>query len=372
MGALEAIAGDRHDNNFDFFRLMAAIFVVFYHSFALTGREQYNFFALMGVSVFFIVSGYFITLSWCRHPSFAAFAWNRFLRLVPALTLVIAFTILVIGPLATELPLADYLTSGKTWLYALNIPLLSPVFKLPDVFVHNAYPFEANGSIWTLQLEARMYVAVVLLGVMGLPGRKRHVLLMTCVAALVFLTYYDIGVRPQVLAGLIRLPFLLMPMLDYRLPMFYSLLFMAGSLLYLYRDVIVYRPSVLATMGLLWVLSSYTQYFYTATICCLPYIVTYLGFAKLPVIKRITGHGDLSYGLYIFAFPVQQAIVHFFPTVGPWHLFGLSLPITLVLAALSWNLVESKALRLKGRDPWHLFKKAAQAPVAIVQNCRGR
>ncbi len=356
MGALGAIAGDRHDNNFDFFRLMAAAFVIFYHSFALTGTEQYNFFALMGVSIFFIVSGYFITLSWCRHPSPAAFAWNRFLRLVPALALVIAFTILVIGPLVTELPLAGYLTNGKTWLYAMNIPLLSPVFKLPGIFVHNPYPFEANGSIWTLQLEARMYVAVALLGITGLLGKKRRVLLMTCVAALVFLAYFDIGIRSQVLAGLIRLPFLPMPIQGDRLPAFYCLLFMAGSLLYLYKDVVAYRPSLLAAAGLLWILSSYTQYFYTATICCLPYIVIYLGFTKLPAIKSITRHGDLSYGLYIFAFPVQQTIVHFFPAVGPWHLFGLSLPITLILAALSWKLVESKALKLKGRDPWHLFK----------------
>ncbi len=350
---------------------MAATFVIFYHSFPLAGVAQFHIFGFLGVAIFFIISGYFITLSWCSHPSLITFAWNRFLRLVPALCIAILFVLLIIGPLVTELSLMGYFASYTTWLYALNLPLLSPVFKLPGVFAHNFFPGEPNGSIWTLHLEARMYAFLVLLGLTGLLGKKRAVVLVTLISAMIFTIVYDMGVNSADLTYIARLPFTFVSS-NYLLPLIYSVLFMAGSLLYLYRDKAVYDPAIFLGLALLWALSRYTPYFNTATIICLPYLVIRLGFMKIPFLGRITRYGDFSYGLYIFAFPIQQTIIHFLPSLGPWYLFGLSFPVTLLFAVLSWNLVESKALKFKKHDPRSLLKKVTRAPAIVVQNRRNR
>jgi peptidoglycan/LPS O-acetylase OafA/YrhL len=97
-----------------------------------------------------------------------------------------------------------------------------------------------------------------------------------------------------------------------------------------------------------------------ALLLCLPYLVLYIG--QLPV-KQLCNlgdkYGDYSYGLYIYAFPVQQTIAHFIPKINPIQMFTLSLPVTFVLAFISWWLIEKKALSLKKIDPTkYLFRRS--------------
>src|SRR5438445_6117084 len=103
-------------NAFDLLRLMAALLVVFGHSWVLTGHEDLLTFlgginaGDLGVGVFFLLSGYLVSASWLADPSLKRFAARRALRIYPAYALVVAVLALVVGPLVTRLAPAAYLT----------------------------------------------------------------------------------------------------------------------------------------------------------------------------------------------------------------------------------------------------------------------
>ena len=79
----------------------------------------------------------------------------------------------------------------------------------------------------------------------------------------------------------------------------------------------------------------------------IPYIVFYLAYIPKGRIRKFNTIGDYSYGIYIYAFPVQQSIIALFPYVKVYQMVILSLIVTLFLAYLSWQLVEEKAVDLK-------------------------
>jgi peptidoglycan/LPS O-acetylase OafA/YrhL len=79
----------------------------------------------------------------------------------------------------------------------------------------------------------------------------------------------------------------------------------------------------------------------------LGYLIVVVAFhprLRLPWLERA---GDYSYGLYVYAFPIQQALIHFHRDIGPGSLTLAALPLTLAVAALSWHLVEQPALAWK-------------------------
>ena len=81
--------------------------------------------------------------------------------------------------------------------------------------------------------------------------------------------------------------------------------------------------------------------FYTLLI---PYLVLYLAFVPGGKIRAFNGVGDYSYGIYIYAFPIQQSFVAVMPNISPINLFVISFGVTFVLAVASWHLVEKKIL----------------------------
>jgi peptidoglycan/LPS O-acetylase OafA/YrhL len=81
----------------------------------------------------------------------------------------------------------------------------------------------------------------------------------------------------------------------------------------------------------------------------IPTVTFAFGFAYSPLLNRLIRTGDYSYGIYIYAFPVQQTIASFYPKI-PIGLYLLVCSfLTFVLAILSWHLVEKYALSLKPR-----------------------
>src|SRR5947207_15607666 len=109
-------AFDHRANNFDAIRLFAALSVVFSHAFLIAeGSEANEPFALItgnqcilglvGVFVFFIISGYLVTGSFCRRPTLGLFAWRRTLRIYPALVVNVLVCALLLGPIVSSLPL---------------------------------------------------------------------------------------------------------------------------------------------------------------------------------------------------------------------------------------------------------------------------
>src|SRR6266567_1081757 len=184
MASLQAAidAGGRA-NNFTLLRLLAALAVVYGHSFeivrpgsgqsdliALTLRETWS--GEIGVWVFFVISGFLVTKSWTERQDVLAFAKARALRLLPALVVMLCLVAFVLGPLLTSSPLPTYFSERATYGFLFwNGTLLKTSYLLPGLFETNPAAI-ANKSLWTLPLEARLYVLLGAAGLVGLLGRR--------------------------------------------------------------------------------------------------------------------------------------------------------------------------------------------------------
>jgi peptidoglycan/LPS O-acetylase OafA/YrhL len=335
-------------NNFDALRLIAAISVIFSHAFLIAEGTQNNeplilltgnqlILGLSGVFVFFAISGFLVTQSFEQTPNPLHFLAKRALRIFPGLFVATLISAFVLGPIVTDLPLADYLGRVEPYQYVVGNTLLDQtVRELPGVsFADNKIGLEINGSLWTLRSEFLMYLMVLALGVLGL---------LTSRTALVLVAF---GMA------------CLLNMLDEfeKWGLFFQALsswgwlvgfFAAGMALYKLRDTRIFdgRIAVLALAGL--VLSVPLRQF----ILLFPIFGCYLAIwlalnPHLPVIPAAR-FGDLSYGLYIYGWPVEQTVMWLSGGRAAWWLvFLIALPATSVIAFLSWHLVERPMLRLK-------------------------
>ena len=344
------------ENNFDLLRVVAACAVIFSHSFLiadgndnreplilLTGRQ--SILGLCGVFVFFAISGFLVTQSWEATKGPLRYLAKRALRIFPGLIAALVLSAFVLAPLATTLPLGEYLRRPEPWRYVFWNTLLDlRVHELPGVlFVDNAVGLEVNGSLWTLRYEFEMYLMVLALGLCGL-------------------------IRVQVLVLLLALGLgcIYFPQLDFLGGWGWLLaFFVVGMLLYKLRDTRIFdgRIALLALAGL--ALSIPLRQFillFPLTGC---YLALWLALnPRLPVV-RTARFGDLSYGLYIYGWPAEQAVVWMFGGHAAWWQVCLgALALAGALAFLSWHLVEQPMLRLKprGSRPVPLEPEVAVTP----------
>lgn len=353
MNTIESRMKSR-ENNYDIIRLIAAIVVILSHAFPLSlgyinGRDPDPLFrwtnslslGSLAVMVFFIISGFLITQSYDRSRKPLQFLKARVLRIFPGLIFAVILTAFVLGPIVTSLPLKEYLLNHSTYKYLQNISLYFKVYLLPGIFENNAYPNVVNGSLWTLVYEFKCYLGVLLLGMMKLLRRDFVLFLFLASSALHILGKGGSDVE-------------------------FLSFFSAGMVFYLFRKEIVLTPywASLALAISLLCLTFYQPYFLPVIVICSTYVIMQLTYAQS---FKLNGskYGDLSYGTYIFAFPIQQTVTYYFNGKMEWWLnFIISLPITLVLAYLSWHLVEKQAQKLKKsklkRSP------SEQSPAAVT------
>lgn len=325
------------DNNFDFLRVAAAFGVLISHQFALTARTEP---ILLGVSlggfcvlVFFAISGYLVAGSWSHDPNAWRFTARRLLRIWPGLFVVCLLVTLVLGPAVSSLGVWAYFSSPMTWDYLSQLSLWNFKSQLPGVFSGNPIPESANGSLWTIPIEIQCYLALMVVGVLGFMRRALFLVSFVVFAFwffFLFRTGYDQPIRLHLQMAVV--------------------FFCATSLYQLRAAWQPYRRwvwfSAWAVILLLW-FSGFSDMAYTLG---LPMVVVLFGTGSLPVLRRAGRFGDVSYGLYIYAYPVQQTVIWLSDNRFPFGV-GLALVtvITAVLAWLSWRLIEQPALRLKNR-----------------------
>jgi peptidoglycan/LPS O-acetylase OafA/YrhL len=315
------------ENNFDFLRLFAALSVLASHQYALSGMsEPYLLYDQslgdIGVFIFFSISGYLITESWIGDPSIIRFAVKRFLRIWPGLLVVTIFAAVIIGPIATTLPLTEYFRSLH-----LKIAL-----TLPGVFTKNPFPVVVNGSLWTIPYEVNCYAVLAVAGAARLLNRRWIVLTATIGLAV----YYFGFLHAERITTL-----------DYLMK--FGLFFLSGTCLQVFRrwreDGLLAAPIAIAVLAALAFNSTFLVYW-----LLIPFAAVSIGAASTPFLRRAGRFGDLSYGIYIYAFPVQQTI--WFATHGRFSFITcliMSSISTVALAFASWHLIEAPALRLKPR-----------------------
>ena len=350
-------------NNFDALRLVAAISVIFSHSFLIAEGTQNNeplilltgnqsILGLAGVFVFFAISGFLVTQSFEQTANPLHYLVKRALRIFPGLFIVTLVSAFVLGPLVTTLPLGTYLSRPEPYQYVVGNTLLDQtVHELPGVsFVDNPVGLEINGSLWTLRCEFVMYLMVLVLGVLRLLTVRVGLFLlafgMVCLHSNMLDEFEKWGWFFQVLSGWGWL----------------VSFFAAGMILYKLRHTRIFdgRIALLAFAGL--VLSISLRQF----ILLFPIFGCYLALwlalnPRLPVIPAAR-FGDLSYGLYIYGWPVEEAVMWFSGGHAAWwQVFLIALPAASAMAFLSWHLVERPMLRFK---PGSRRDAARYAPAA--------
>ena len=342
----------KHDNAFDALRLFAALLVIVGHAFRLTGEAGPAFagagVATTGVKIFFVISGYLVTQSYMRDADPRRFLQRRLLRIVPGLAAVVLLTVFVLGPLLSTLPAATYFADASTWTYLANLAFY-PADALPGLFGANTAPGEVNGSLWSLPPEISMYLLLpALAGLSFALTRAYRVFalaagLITIVALLVIATS---ELRSWTIYGT-------------RVWAWFSVApyFLFGACYaFLKWDRYLNRAVAVSLLALLIVLPTIPILTELLLIAALPYMVLAFGVAPGPI-GALTRHGDFSYGLYLYAFPIQQALVALGAPGGALGNFALAALLAGGCAALSWHLIEQPALRMKPRA------KAAPSPM---------
>jgi peptidoglycan/LPS O-acetylase OafA/YrhL len=328
--------------------MIGALIVVVEHSAALLDPARLGVFpaawnfspgyiALMG---FFAMSGYQISGSWCREPSWWRFCAKRVLRLWPPLLFVVLVTALVIGPLVTTLAPAEYFAAPETWGYIVhNAGLYTLQHPLPGVFVHNPWPWSANGSIWTLPMELTGYLLVLALGAAGLFRRAPWLTIALTLTLVVLDRRFDAGIGDPGDGG----SFLQVPIGSM---VAFLVAFSIGMVLHTYRHRIPRSPHIA------WLLAGFyiAVHNTAAEAVALPFMA---GYGALVLAHhwpaRLEGYDSWisgSYGLYIWAFPVQQLlIIAGFDT--QWSLTISALPLTYLCGWLSWRYIEAPTMALR-------------------------
>ncbi len=330
-------------NGFDLLRFGAATCVLVGHAWPLTGRKPepwpggWDTLGGIGVAIFFVISGFLVASSREHSATIGSFLHKRVLRIGPAFLLVCLLSVFVLGPSLTTLPLREYFDHPQARDYFNNLTMFDVQLALPGVFASNVYPHAVNGSTWTLPIEFFMYLLLAFGGALVLERWRIVVVALAAIAA--FFVF-----APKWAADGSHLWTTLPLYYTFKYGVFFAL----GSAAYLWRDRLRLSPAVAAALWLVaWLLVS-TPFALLAYMPALAY--TTLLIAALPL-RAITGFGtwgDYSYGMYLFAFPVQQTLVHF--GAATWPLAAntaLCFVVTLGLAGLSWHWVEQPALALK-------------------------
>jgi peptidoglycan/LPS O-acetylase OafA/YrhL len=335
------------DNNFDLIRFIAATLVIFSHTYQVTGnfsREPlYNAlgfigFGEVGVGVFFTISGYLITKSLYSQPTLGSFVWARVLRIFPALFVSVLFCALVIGPICTTLPIGDYLFNRVTSRFIWRLATLHNFSNvLPGTFGQNPYPYFINNPVWTLAAELLFYAVVLAWGVLLLAWKKEFGTLFKAVPVLIAVALFFVGITYNA---------------DYMHWVFsWVVLFGLGAFCYFFGRYIIisiplYCGLLLASAAFFYFKLPAFTWVYNITLAYGVFVFAYhprlqiRGFHKL---------GDLSYGLYIYTFPIQQLLAAKMPGTGIAVNFFMAYIPALGLAALSWYFIEKPALKLKTR-----------------------
>jgi peptidoglycan/LPS O-acetylase OafA/YrhL len=325
-------------NSFDLLRLCAAALVLYSHQHALLGLAEpellgWSTFGGVGVSVFFFLSGFLVWSSWARDPDVKRFFVRRSLRIFPALWLVVLLTVLVLGPGFSKLAMADYFASIETWRY-LSTALLVVWRGLPGVFADNPYSLAVNGSLWTLPVEFLCYVSVALVGSMSMVRRNWAITLS------LGLTVLAAAFGPLLLGNRF------VPHLEMVVLFWWGVIygFVRG------RPESEHKAWAIA-LGIIFLafLLLGAHGFERAGMLVLAAALV-LAAQRVPWGAWVTDRlGDLSYGMYIFAFPVQQIVVELGRNRG-WtfatHL-SWSFLVTSMLAYVSWHVLEERALMFK-------------------------
>ena len=326
------------ENNFDLIRLLAAMGVFFAHGLYFYQSDFPNFFknnaniGTVSVYIFFMVSGFLIYGSLKRSDQFYDFLVKRIFRIFPGLFFASLFSVFFIGIIASKNTPLEFISSSLTWKTFFNyISAVGFQHNLPGVFEENIIPGAVNGSLWTIKYEFFCYLILLFVfKVKRFFDLKKSILigLMICIFVIAcnltgsFFKIFDI----------------------YNFFLFLFCFFL-GSLAAIFRFQDQSKLNLLFAslvfLGLSFFMNSKNSLDLIFSFCLLFFCLS-VAFCKLSFHLSM----DLSYGVYIYAFPIQQLVTEYCLKNGYSLIFCLSFSMawTFFMAFLSWRLIEKPSL----------------------------
>jgi len=342
-------------NNFDAVRMVAALTVLVSHQFSLTGHGEAGLFEVhswggVAVLVFFSISGFLVAQSWDNDPRLHAFMARRLLRVWPALAVAVVLTACVLGPLIGSMPWRDYVHDPLFRRYFKILRFSNQLF-LPTGFEGNVLGRVINGSLWTIPIEMKCYVALAVVGALGLLRPRWRPLLAVLLVAVAAGYLWP---APWRYGWIVRRD----------MPLEFMLCFAFGMLCHYHRPRTT-GPGAWPLLAAAWAAGAVAYAAHQqvlALVLWVPLTAVWAGTSSWPVVRRLGRFGDVSYGLYIYAFPTQQLMIWLYKDRLPWGaVLLLAIAGTMALAFASWHGVEKHALRWKPRTPRRAAAEKAPA-----------
>jgi peptidoglycan/LPS O-acetylase OafA/YrhL len=362
-------------NNFSILRILFATLVILSHSTELIDGNRSReiltrlfgtiSFGVLAVDGFFVVSGYLITKSYLSSKPMS-YLFKRILRIYPGF--IVAFFVSIV--------LCNYFSAHSFSMPKMEVfdNVLNLVFLISPG-IKTAYPGSffpiSNASMWTISYEFHCYLMIMLLGFVGLFKRTKTLLALTILAVLAYLIHpenYALGdsiSAISVSAGFgaqiihkIKAITLELPIEDLR----FLAVFLVGACFYIFRDVILYRTAFAASAAILLSGCLFSNHLAEPGLAVFGgYIIFWFALdVKALSISKFLNKTDLSYGIYLYAWPVQKVLISLMPHITPITLFFATLILCLIVAYFSWILIEKPFLNLK---VFHFPRKAERTPL---------
>jgi peptidoglycan/LPS O-acetylase OafA/YrhL len=261
---------------------------------------------------FFALSGFLVIGSAVRTRATQTSLAYRGLRIFPALFVELMLSAFLLGAIFTALPLREYFSDSGVFRYFGNL-FGWVVFDLPGVFLNNRVPRIVNTNLWTLPSEFECYLITAVLMSTGFLARKKFtIILLPLLAVFICLnSFTDFDAAPHMSEG--------------RTITYY---FFVGVSFFMWREYIPMRWSLFVLAAAL--------------------------------------TGDYSYGIYLYGYPITQAVLAAVPALRGQRLltFCVSGTITFCFAILSWHGIEKRMLAAKSKLPREWFPVATKRSVA--------
>ncbi len=286
----------------------------------------------LALDCFMILSGFLLMEAYSNKPRIIDFWKRRFIRIYPPF-LISILLISIAGIFLSDLNFIQYITSNDLFQFAENLSFFHQHFLLPSVFQNQLHKFYAvDGSIWSLPYETLLYATIPII-FFTTNKRVSNLLLLIVISLFIALNNRNLS----------RLP-----LFDLNVLVHLSIPFLIG--VFLSNSFNIYHLILaLILINLLNFIDH--KNFESILIFGIEAIFMYLLLFSLRRIKVLYQWDlpDLSYGIFLYGFFIQQSIIELLPYAESKFqtYLILSLVSTILIALFSWYCIEKPFLKIK-------------------------